>query len=305
MEALTLTEPSKRCFDYRMTHSSLSGNGEMFPFAATTAAARNPRYDKENRNNQDAVGVCIAPGVIAGIVCDGCGSTHPTIEQHSVSSNEVGAKLACSLMLHEVERAFARKKIFSAPELVERFSRSLQSSFKTTVKAFCGRDESKAEKFIFDFLMTTVVGFIVTKEQFVVFHSGDGVIAVNGEFDVLDREAGSYFGNDLLSVCCPSGFPKPATGSALKVYASGEAKNLQSILVATDGMTQLAKQHALEMSEFVRRATPPEQCGEGFDFALPEFRRDIAWNPKVSVELTDDASFALVRRISKTVEAAC
>lgn len=305
MEVPILTEPAKQHFDYRMTHSAMSRNGEAFPFATTTAAARNPRYDKENRNNQDAVGVCIAPGFVAGVVCDGCGSTHPTIEQHSVSSNEVGAKLACSLILHEVERAFARKKTFSAPELVERFSRSLQRSFKTTVRAFCGRDELKAEKFIFDFLMTTVVGFIVTREQFVVFHSGDGVIAVDGEFKVLDCEAGSYFSNDLLSICCPTGFPKAATGSPLKVYASGEAKNLQSILVATDGMTQLVKQCPQPMTEFVKRTTPQGQCGDGFDFALPEFRRDIAWNPKISVELTDDASFALVRRISQTAEAVC
>ncbi len=305
MEAPTLTEPAKQHFDYRMTHSAMSRNGEAFPFAATTAAARNPRYDKENKNNQDAVGVCIAPGFVAGVVCDGCGSTHPVIEQHSVSSNEVGAKLACSLILHEAERAFARKNTFAAPELVERFSRSLQDSFKATVKAFCGRDESKAEKFIFDFLMTTVVGFIVTKEQFVVFHSGDGVIAVNGEFKVLDSEAGSYFSNDLLSICCPAKFPKATNGNSLKVQASGEAKNLQSILVASDGMTQLVKQYPQQMSEFVQRATPQEQCGEGFDFALPEFRRDIAWNPKISAELTDDASFALVRRISQTTEAAC
>lgn len=305
MEAPTLIEPAKQYFDYRMTHSAMSRNGEPFPFAATTAAARNPRYDKENRNNQDAVGVCIAPGFVAGVVCDGCGSTHPTIDQHSVSSNEVGAKLACSVILHDAEKAFARKKTFSAPELVEQFSRSLQNSFKATVKAFCGRDETKAEKFIYDFLMTTVVGFIVTKEQYVVFHSGDGVIAVNGEFDVLDREAGSYFGNDLLSICCPAGFPKAANGNPLKVYASGEAKNLQSILVATDGMTQLVKKYPQQMAEFVRRATAQEQCEGGFDFALPEFRRDIAWNPKISVELTDDASFALVRRVAQTVEATC
>lgn len=305
MEAPILTEPAKQHFDYRMTHSAMSRNAEAFPFATTTAAARNPRYDRENRNNQDAVGICIAPGFVAGVVCDGCGSTHPTIELHSVSSNEVGAKLACSLILHDAERAFARKKTFSAPELVERFSRSLQRSFKTTVRAFCGRDESKAEKFIFDFLMTTVVGFIVTREQFVVFHSGDGVIAVNGEFRVLDCEAGSYFANDLLPICCPTKSLKAANANPLKVYASGEAKNLQSIFVGTDGLGQLVKQYPQQMSEFVKRATPQGQCDDGFDFALPEFRRDIAWNPKTPVELTDDASFALIRRISQSEEAVC
>ena len=305
METPILTEPAKQHFDYRMTHSAMSRNGEAFPFATTTAAARNPRYDRENRNNQDAVGICIAPGFVAGVVCDGCGSTHPTIEQHSVSSNEVGAKLACSLILHEAERAFARKKVFSAPELVERFSRSLQRSFKTTVRAFCGRDESKAEKFIFDFLMTTVVGFIVTREQFVVFYSGDGVIAVNGEFKVLDCEAGSYFANDLLPICCPTKSPKSAVANTLKIFASGEARNLGSIFVGTDGLGQLVKQYPQQMSEFVKRETPQEQCGDGFDFALPEFRRDIAWNPKTSVELTDDASFALIRRISQLEEVVC
>jgi hypothetical protein len=305
MEVSILPEPARQKFDYRMTHSAMSRRGETFPFAATTAAARNPRYDKENRNNQDAVGLCIAPDVVVGVVCDGCGSTHPTIEQHSVSSNEVGAKLACSLILHEAEKAFARKKAFSAPQLVESLSRSLERSFKKTLRAFCGRDESKAETFVYDFLMTTVVGFIVTREQFVVFHSGDGVIAVNGEFSVLDGEAGSYFGNDLLSMCCPTGFPKAATGNPLKVYASGEAKDLQSIFIATDGMAQLVKQYSQQMSEFVKRASPREQCGDGFDFALPEFRREIAWNPKTSMELTDDASFALIRRISELVEAPC
>lgn len=300
MELPALTGPPKQHFDYRMTHSVMSRNGEAFPFAATTAAARNARYD-----NQDAVGVCIAPDFVAGVVCDGCGSTHETIERHSVSSNEVGAKLACGLILHAAQKALARKKHFSAPELVERLSSSLERSFKTTVKAFCGRDESKAEKFVFDYLMTTVVGFLVTREQFVVFHSGDGVIAVNGEFDVLDRDEGSYFGSDLLPVCCPTRFPEGTTANHLKVYAFGDVKNLQSIFVATDGMVQLVKQHPQQMAEFVKRIPPQEQCIDGFDFSLQEFRRDIAWNPNISVELTDDASFALVRRISQKVEAAC
>lgn len=42
MEAPILTEPAKQNFDYRMTHSVMGRNGEAFPFATTTAAARNP-----------------------------------------------------------------------------------------------------------------------------------------------------------------------------------------------------------------------------------------------------------------------
>jgi hypothetical protein len=302
MELLPLIPFAKRHFNYRMTHSVVSGNG-AFPFAVTTAAARNPRY--ENQNNQDAVGICITPGVVVGLVCDGCASTHPFFEPHSGSNNEVGAKLACSLVLRDVEKVFSRREHVPSDELVERLSHSLLTGFRATVRTFCGRDEVRAERFIFDYLMTTVVGFVVTEKQFVVCYSGDGVIAVNGELDILDREEGSYFANDLLSICCPSRFPKPKVASGLKVYKSGEAKDLQSILVATDGMAQFAKQYPNELTTFLLQPPAREQCNGGFDFALPEFRRDIAWNPKLPLTLSDDAAFALVRRISQNEETPC
>jgi hypothetical protein len=295
-----------RCFDYRMTHSVVAGD-RAFPFGLSTAATRNPQYDRENRNSQDAVGICIRPGFMAGVVCDGCGSgsTHPEIEPYSVSSNEVGAKLACSLVLRDVQNAFVRKSTFSPQELVGRFSRSVLRAFELTVKAFCDRDEVDAETFIDDFLMTTVLGFVVTREQFVVFHSGDGVIAVNGQFDVLDREEGCYLSRDLRHRCCQGRCPEPGMTNSLKVYASGASLNLQSIMIATDGMVPMVKQCPKEMSDFVQKLPPREQCRDGFDFALQEFRHGIAWNPEVVVDLSDDATFALVRRLSPNLETEC
>ena len=146
--------------------------------------------------------------------------------------------------------------------------------------------------------MTTVVGFVITGEKFVVFHSGDGVIAVNGQFSILNSESGRYFSNDLLYMCCPNRFSKPETPSSLQVFASGEAKSVQSIFVATDGMSSLVKDHAGELSKFVQRAPVKQQCQDGFDFALEEFRRDFAWNPKIAFNLGDDAAFTLLRRIA-------
>lgn len=304
MDSTTPTFLPKRHFDYRMTHSVISGNG-TFPFAVTTAAARNPQYETENRNSQDAVGICAKPHFVVGLVCDGCTRTHPAFEQHSGSSNEVGAKLACNLILRDLDNILERRNSFRPDELIGKISRSLLTGFRATVKAFCGRDEVRSEKFIYDYLMTTVVGFVVTAEQFVVFYSGDGVVAVDGKLQLLEPDADGvhYFSNELLTICCPQRFQTNGLTNGLKVHVAGETKNLQSIFVATDGMAQFVRQYPDELSNFLMQ--PPMLCNEGFDFALPEFRHDIAWNPKLPLTLTDDAAFALVRRISQSKEAAC
>ncbi len=306
MDSVAPTSLSRRHFDYRMTHSVIKGNG-VFPFAVTTAAARNPQYDIENRNSQDAVGICATPRFVVGIVCDGATRTHPSFEKHSGSSNEVGAKLACNVLLRDLENTLDQGVAFNPKNLVQRLSHSLLSGFKATVRAFCGRDEGRAEKFIFDYLMTTVVGFVVTEALFVVFYSGDGVIALDGKLKLLESgpEGVDYFSNDLLSICCPQRFPKSGVSNGLKIDVSGETKTLQSIFVATDGMAHFARKYPDELSTFLLQRPVRELCDGGFDFALPEFRRDIAWNPKLPLILTDDASFALVRRVSETQESTC
>lgn len=304
MDALDIPEPPKHYFGHRITHSVVSESAPDFPFAISTASARNPKYDAENRNCQDAVGLVVLPHMSAGVVCDGAGSTHDDLEKHSVSSNEVGAKLACASVIATLQKEIAPNERFDPEKLVHNLSAALLDSFRTTIKAFCGRDQAASERFIYDFLTTTILGFVVTETQYAVFSCGDGVLAVNGAVNILRDEEGIYLSNALLSSCCPKRFPKSAAPTTINLRASGDAVSLQNIFVASDGMMQVIRHRSQELESFINRKPAPEQCEKGFDFALSEFR-EIAWDLKGAAELTDDTSFVLLRRVENAHTPPC
>jgi hypothetical protein len=228
---------------------------------------------------------------IVAVLADGCSGTHPTLETGCQSSNEVGAKL----LTYTVTRAAIKLGLsggqLSASQIVQKLSATIHRTMSSVVRNFAGRDRLAQELFTFDFLMATVLGFIVTDKRFVIFHCGDGSIGLNGSIYKLDDDCGKYISNNFLPVelLREREFP-------LKVFAEGSSSELASIFLATDGMNPIVERYPMHLEALINSAPTKKQVHSGFDYLLQEFRGRIAWNEELDIKLEDDATFALLRR---------
>jgi hypothetical protein len=284
-------------FQTRITHFRPPVEACRLPFALGSATQHRPTSVVECHNSQDSVSLIVAKHHMVAVITDGCSSTHPQLEASCHSSNEVGSKVLAYLVSSSVLKTAVSHPKMSEEAFLKKLNDKVRKSLNIVLRTLCGTDRTRREMFTFDFLMTTVIGFVVSDARFLVFHSGDGVIAVNGEIKNLDGEAGHYIANDLI-VRSPVGKgPRPARTCSLKPCFSGSTSNLKSIFVATDGLCRLAMNHAAELKEFASATPSPNQVENGFDFLLQEFRQRVAWNSELKLTLDDDATFALLRRI--------
>jgi hypothetical protein len=269
------------------------------PFAVGGATQQGVEHKRENQNNQDAVSILINDGYLIGVICDGCSSTHNNL-QDAISNNEIGAKLIGYTILQDVEKNIRNNGVddLFLAEVSNRVLHKLQK----IVDIFCEEDEEKKELFIYDFLMSTIIGFIVTRDKYVIFHSGDGIIGINGDIQILE-ETGLYFGEKLLYICCPNKYPFNSHRSDLKVFSSGKASEINNIFLATDGFYEIVKNNEEALIDFIEKSTPVVK--NGFNFLIREFRKKIIWNDAIIKTtlntnlLKDDASFLLLRRLKK------
>jgi protein phosphatase 2C-like protein len=284
-------------FQTRITHFCPPIDACRLPFAIGSATQHRPSAVVDCHNSQDAASVIISKDHMVAVITDGCSSTHPLLEPSCHSSNEVGAKVMAQLISNSVLRIVMKHPRLSEEALLKKLNHQVATALKSLLRTFCGNDPVRRELFIFDFLMTTVIGLVVSDARYLVFHSGDGVVAVNGEINNLDSDAGEYFANDLVVRSdAGNGAPFVSRGS-LKSCSVGRTSDLKSIFLATDGLSRLATNHTDVLREFALAVPSQGQAENGFDFLLQEFRQRVAWNPDVRLILDDDATFVLLRRI--------
>jgi hypothetical protein len=282
-------------FQYRIAHFRPPRERCDLPFALGSATQHRPSAVTECQNSQDSVSIIITSDCMTAVVADGCSGTHPALEETSHSSNEVGAKLLAYLLSIAAQTLATDMPTQSDDEFLEKLSTKASKALSGMLTHFCGDDERRREMFAFDFLMATVVGFVVTDARYLVFHSGDGVIAINGEIEVLHDEGGRYLANDLMNSFGDRDAMPSAKRNALRSFRGGTTEGLRSIFVATDGFAPLAMTHSHELTALTCATPPVEQVDNGFDFLLQELR--MAWNAGLGARLEDDATFALLRRI--------
>lgn len=289
-------------FIHHFTNFRMADDDIKLPFAVGGGTQQGVEHKLDNQNNQDASCILIDNNYIMGCVCDGCSSTHDYLKD-SFSNNEVGAKLIGHIVTRNAQRIIKDKEIEDVNLFLNELSENVLQKLVKLVDIFCEEDEMDKELFIFDFLMTTVLGFVVTQEKYIVFYCGDGVIGIDNKINVLE-ETGSYFGEKVLQTCCPDKYSAiKSHNSDFKIFSSGEVADLNNIFIATDGFYDIANNYKEALVDFVDQAT--KNVRSGFDNILSEFRNRILKNEAVYSEIMsknwprDDASFLLLRRIDE------
>lgn len=272
------------------------------PFAVGGATQQGTAHKLDNQNNQDATSIFISNDFIIGIISDGCASTHDEL-RNSISNNEVGAKLLCHILIRHARKIMFTDGIEDPQHLLQELSERTSKELISIVNILCEKNELSKEIFIWDFLMTTIIGFIVTRHQYLIFYYGDGIIGINGKISILE-ENGSYFAETIIGKRCPNRYSGVSKNNGLKSFASGLSSDLQSIFLATDGFYEIAKNHNDNLVQFIQQASL--KVNNGFNFVLPEFRKQILRNEGIIKDKStttwpkDDASFLLLRSIEQT-----
>lgn len=144
------------------------------------------------RNSQDALktGSLEVRGqkVFYGVICDGCSEGE---------SSEVGAKLAATFLGRQIEI------LVKSNVPLSKIPPILHKRMLGFLKGLLGRisfdSQTSRVTFIESNLLFTILGFVYTDDETIVFAQGDGVLVVNGEVTVRDENnRPNYIGYGLV-----------------------------------------------------------------------------------------------------------
>jgi hypothetical protein len=146
----------------------------------------------DGRNCQDALSYLrfeiAGQPYITGALADGCGSG-----LHSEAGAHLAVQYATCALRDLVQQSPALDILSS--HLFERLFHFL----RYTVDSYCFADESERTRFVHDHLLFTLLGFLITPEETLIFVTGDGIVIINDDIPLEERHAAPpYIGYMLL-----------------------------------------------------------------------------------------------------------
>ncbi len=145
-----------------------------------------------NKNCQDALikGSLEVHGkkIYYGVICDGCGSG---------INSEVGARLGAAYLGQQIESLLkSRTSLDKIPHILHK---RILGFFKGMLGQIPFDSASSRNNFIGDNLLFTILGFIYTEDEVIIFAQGDGVLVVNDQVTVRDENnQPNYIAYDLV-----------------------------------------------------------------------------------------------------------
>ena len=174
-------------------------------------------------NGHDGFLVSWSADHLCAVVCDGCGSC-----PHS----EVGAKMGASFVTKAIETQ--RVIMGGNPNLFEQsFWDAVKGRVVDSILLVAEKMHGKLDQIVFSHFLFTIVGFIATEEQTVVFHIGDGLYQVNDVLTKIHPMAGNapvYLSYNIIETT--ETMPEDKLTFRIAAYST---KEINSIMVATDG----------------------------------------------------------------------
>lgn len=176
------------------------------------------------KNNQDAFALIEREDYIIAIVCDGCSDC--------VNSG-VGAALGARLLAHSIERQLVKNgcALDDPNKILKIASNDMLAHLRVLTLNVAGFDSFR--KAVEDYMLFTIVGYIVTRERTIIFSAGDGSYCLNGnhhELGPFPDNAPPYIGYALFD-----------GSSAQVINESVATRSVDSLLIATDGIGYIAR----------------------------------------------------------------
>ncbi len=255
------------------------------PFEITAGQIIGRQHQQTGKNNQDALYWEAAKSHFIGIVCDGCGSC---------AHSEVGAQIGTKVIAAEINRMMLEVAFSNTPDAWS--SRAVWETIR--LKALAQIDQvvcmlgDDRNQIIHDNFLFTVVGFLITLQQTVVFAVGDGMVVVNEQKMAL----GPFPGNapPYMAYALMDGSPNSRRiGNApFQIVKSIPTDDLKHLLIGTDGVWDLQKAASRNLPGKKTVVGPLNQFYNGDRyFQNPDFlRRRLALINRDSIEFVRDNS---------------
>ena len=240
----------------------------MKRFGVADATIIGTSHRRLRYNSQDANVVLRAENIIAGVICDGSSST---------AHSEVGAQLCARFVAHKCRELFS-----SSPFDVEQLCRATLHYLQQLTILNCA---DKIDEFVGDYLLSTIVGFVVKPDHTHLFWAGDGVIIVNDQLRIIDQDnRPRYLAYGLLGHEAGFDYRKVNTSAVDRLligsdgvehFISNQGKTLGN------GVSVLAIDELFEQEQFFSRPV-----------ALAKYLSDLEATESV---LLDDTTMILLR----------
>ncbi len=181
------------------------------------------------KGNQDACGQTLRQYGIVTVVSDGCGST---------PDSKTGSSTAVRIVLKVAKKLLASGEL---PRTPEEFAKMLEVQLLERIKAIAklmAVDDDPDQILYQSFLFTVHIG-VVTPEWSAVIGCGDGFIGVNGTIQELEAGRGNQ--PDYITYGLFSRGTEEFGRLSLRVLKSVDTLQLDSLLIATDGIAPIAE----------------------------------------------------------------
>ena len=266
-----------------ISDSSSQDLANQFEYASGSIIGRNHVF--AGKNNQDAYRIVANEKFIIVVVCDGCGSG-----KHSEVGAKLGARLVTNAIADLLNQSPDQDLEIAKPEFWDSVKINLLQKLKDFVVISNGDLE-----FVNDYLLFTILGFVITSSETVTFSMGDGAIAINGKFTEIPPYA------DNAPPYLAYGLHKPEAIN-FEIRDRLPTSELESLLIATDGISDLVKVEDInQFWEEVRFFKNPDAIRR----KLAMLNREEAkpdWNKRELIKrsgvLSDDTSLVVIRRIT-------
>ncbi len=256
------------------------------PFSIGSISRQGHGHLQNGINNQDAQNLIIDDKWIIGVICDGCTSNHPG-GFNKFSANHIGASLHAELISRLCYSFIKKSKVIAEPDsfmewLSDRYRPRLAKIITTL-----GVRKASLEEFVCNYLLATVIGFVITPNNYCIFHWGDGFTIINDQLTPLSSDSGKYSALSILENNSTQKF---------KPIAHGNTSELERIIIATDGMgeSDFISKEILPGFYVSKKSGPIDITPQLHTSVLNDFYRGN--NGKWP---TDDASMIVLQRVSE------
>ncbi len=215
-------------FDYHINYLSDSKNKTSLPFSLFGLTQQGISHQTASIGNQDAGSVFLGKNIIIGVVADGCTSG---TNLNGKSSNQIGANITSYLVCRIVRKLLIKNKK-PLKDLEQQIEIALLNHYKKILYAI---SPWKIERtgLINNFFTSTFIAVVIYKDEYALFHCGDGNAIVNNKNSQLESSSGEYFSNNLL---LDSNRKKEVNLKIkIKKLVHEKTTDLNSIFISTDG----------------------------------------------------------------------
>ena len=215
-------------FDYHINYLSDSNNRTNLPFSLFGLTQQGISHEASSIGNQDAGSVFLGKNIIVGVVSDGC-TTGTNL--NGKSSNQIGANITSYLVCRVIRKLLIKNKR-PLDGLEREIEIALFGHYKKIINSI-NPWKFERDSLINNFFTSTFIAVVIYKDEYALFHCGDGNVIINNINYLLESNSGDYFSNNLLL----NQTPKKDVKIEVKIrkLVHEKTKNLNSIFISTDG----------------------------------------------------------------------